>query len=137
MTARRPTINVMEHPAGYLTDFDPHQTEMKPDADDISILLINIPAAANVTFRIKLLNLTASHQSLFTINTALYSAMNIAETQSRTNTTLHLFPPSEAEIHIKYRARDRQIIGEFLHIVYTGKSFESQKLFYRYYIPSY
>ena len=95
MTARSPSINVMEHPAGYLTDFDPHQTEIKPGADDISILLINIPAAANVTFRIKLLNLTASHQSLFTINTLQYSAINIAETQSLSNTTLQVFPPSE------------------------------------------
>ena len=116
----------MEHPVGYLTDFDPHKTVVHSGAEDISIALINIPAAANVTFHIELLNLTASQQSLFTINTALYSAMNIAETQSRTNTTLHLFPPSEAEIHIKYRARDRQIIGEFLHIVYTGKSPVSQ-----------
>ena len=119
MTAKYPSINVMEHPVGYLTDFDPHKTEVNPGAEDITMLLVNIPAAANVTFHIKLLNLTASHQSIFTINTLQYSAMNIAETQSRTNTTLHLFPPSEAALIITYSARDRQMVGEFLQIVYT------------------
>ena len=120
MTAKYPSINVMEHPVGYLTDFDPHKTEVNPGVEDISIALTDIPAAANVTFHIKLLNLTASHQSLFTINTLQYSAINIAETQSLSNTTLQVFPPSEAAIFIKYNARDRQMIGEFLQIVYTG-----------------
>ena len=120
MTARSPSINVMEHPVGYLTDFDPHKTEVNPGVEDISIALTDIPAAANVTFHIKLLNLTASHQTLFTIDTLNYPSMHISETQSQTNMTLHLFPPSEATIIITYSARDRQIVGEFLQIVYTG-----------------
>ena len=132
MTARSPSINVMEHPVGDITDHNPHKTGVNSGAEDISIALTNIPAAANITFHIKLLNLTASQQSLFTIDTLPYSAIDINETQSLTNMTLHLFPPSEATIIITYIARDRRMVGEFLQVVYTGKSLESQTLIFKY-----
>ena len=124
MTSHGPTIDVQRHPVGYISDYQLRKPVVSSrDAavgTSIQIALKNIPDAANVTFHIELLNLTASPHSHSTMQdrNGIIGYISL----SRKNTIHRFFPGSDALMTLEFHHRDPTMIGESLRILYTGMS---------------
>ena len=130
MTMNRPSIDIREHPVGYITDSLPQKlTENSSEEEamyqDISITLKNMPEAANVKIHVKVLNFTASNDPSFTIKTwpkELPDDSKVTEFISQKNLTYHFFPIPASDLEITYRSKNQETTGEFVNIMYTGLS---------------
>ena len=121
MNTRKTSIDVQQHPVGYITDYLPHQLNID-SSEEIDIQLINIPEASNITFHIEFLNFTTTSQkSLFRI----YSyplGFDFCTSKSLRNLTHHFIPPPYGNVILTYLRRDQRITGELFWIKYTGLS---------------
>ena len=124
MTSYGPTIDVRRHPAGYISDYQLRKPVVSSSdaaiGTTIRITLKNIPDAANITFQIELLNLTASPHSHFTIRDQ--NGIKEYISLSQENTIHRFFPGSDALMTLEFHHRDSTMIGESLRILYTGMS---------------
>ena len=122
MTSYGPTIDVRRHPVGYISDYQLRKPVVSSSdaaiGTTIRITLKNIPDAANITFHIELLNLTASPHSHFTIHNGNGIIGYISLSQR--NTIHRFFPGSDALMTLEFHHRDPTMIGESLRILYTG-----------------
>ena len=122
MTSYGPTIDVRHHPAGYISDYQLRKPVVSSSdaaiGTTIRITLKNIPDAANITFHIELLNLTASPHSHFTIRDQ--NGIKEYISLSQKNTIHRFFPGSDALMTLELHHRDPTMIGESLRILYTG-----------------
>ena len=121
MNTRQTSIDVQQHPVGYITDYLPHQLDID-SSEEIDIQLINIPEASNITFHIEFLNLTSTSQkSLFRIYSYPLGS-EFHTSKSLKDLTHHFFPPPHGNVILIYRKRDQRIPGELVRIKYTGLS---------------
>ena len=122
MTSYCPNIDVLRHPAGYISDYQLSKPVVSSSdvavGTRIHISLKNIPDAANITFHIELLNLTASLHSHFTIRDR--NGIKEYISLSQKNTIHRFFPGSDALMTLELHHRDPTMIGESLRILYTG-----------------
>ena len=118
-------IDVTEHPVGYITDFQPNQpsaiTSKEAVYADTGIILKNIPDTATVTLHIEFVNFTASLNPSFTISTQPVGK-EIRTSTSEKNLTHQIFPGPDAYMILMYAARNQQIDGEFVRLMYKGLS---------------
>ena len=72
MTYARPQTDSYAHPEGFITDYLPHSVKSRDiigDARNINIQIGNLPDIATVTLSIEFINLKASKNQKFTLET--------------------------------------------------------------------
>lgn len=123
MTTNDPYIDVQRHPIGYITGFEPDILAENPNKDHmyekLTMTLLNIPDAANITFHMELLN----------SQIGIYSrpaGVDIIATTSQKNQIHHTFPIPSAVMQLEYNSGNQNIIGELVRIKYTGLSLGQQ-----------
>lgn len=120
MTPNGTYIDVMVDPVGYITDYKSGRPAINPSVDGIHITLAKIPAATTLTIHIEVLNLAASRNSKFIINTG--TGMEEYTSTLLEKVTNRYYPRSGASVRLEYQQRNLQLFGEFLHIKYKGLS---------------
>ena len=132
MSPYRPHIDVQENPVGYISDYLPQEpiADSKGDAQyaNLDIAFENIPNAATITLHIELLNLAASHISLFSISS--HTGDNKYISTSQRNVTHQFFPKTGEQIALTYYNRNPHVDGEFVRIMYTGLSSVANSLLF-------
>ena len=130
MSPHRPHIDVQENPVGYISDYLPQKpvADSKGDAQyaNLDITFGNIPDAATITLHIELLNLAASHISLFSISAQAGDSKYISTSQR--NVTHKFFPKTGEQMALTYYNRNPHVNGEFVRIMYTGLCSDANSL---------
>ena len=132
MTTNDPYIDVQRHPIGTLLALNqtlagnPNKDHMY---EKLTMTLLNIPDAANITFHIELINFTASLHAQFGIY-SLPAGVEIITTTSQKTRIHHTFPRPRAYMILEYNSRNQNNTGEPVRIKYKGLSKGQQKLFH-------
>ena len=66
MTSGRPSVNLKEHPEGYITDTPVAgsiRNKSKLEIEDIQLRMQNFPAIATITFAIEIVNISGHNHA--------------------------------------------------------------------------
>ena len=125
MTSNSPHIDVKKHPVGYITDYQTHKLTANFSEDtgyeDISIVLKNMPAAANVIIQVDVLNFTASNHPRFVIESWPHGLkLVVSESMSQNNSSYQIYPKAASDLKLTYCGKYKEITGEFVRLTYHG-----------------
>ena len=126
MTSGRPSVNLKEHPEGYITDTPVAgsiQNKSKLEIEDIQLRMQNFPAIATITFAIEIVNISGHNHAKFLIETPSSikaEIMDIDQTTTNIQKTFHIDRDSR-HLSLIYEESNLQIDRQRVLIKYNGK----------------